>query len=50
MSMENNMKIYPAIDLIDGIELCHLLKSLELGVHTQTVEQVTPIPKFFDDL
>ncbi len=40
----------PAIDLIDGVELCHLLKSLELGVRTWTIEQVTPIPKFFDAL
>ena len=40
----------PAIDLIDGIELCHLLKSLELGIRIQTVELVTPISKFFDDL
>ncbi len=40
----------PAIDLIDGIELCHLLKSLELGVSTQTVEKVTPVPEFFSNI
>ena len=37
----------PAIDLIPGNELCDLLKSLELGVSTQTVEVVKPIPAFF---
>ncbi len=37
----------PAIDLIDGIELCQLLKALELGVETRTVESITPISKFF---
>ncbi len=40
----------PAIDLIDGTELCRLLKSLDLGVRTRTVEEVTLIPKFFEDL
>ena len=32
----------PAIDLIDGIALCKLLKDLELGVSTETVEVVKP--------
>lgn len=31
----------PAIDLIDGDALCELMKSLELGVRTTMVEQVT---------
>ena len=37
----------PAIDLIDGIALCDLLKSLQLGVRTQTVEVTSPEPGFF---
>ncbi len=40
----------PAIDLIDGIALCDLLKSLELGVRTQTVEVTEPQPEFFKGL
>lgn len=40
----------PAIDLIDGVELCHLLKPLDLGVRTETVEQVTFVRQFFADL
>ena len=40
----------PAIDLIDGIEVCRLLKSLELGVRIQTIEDVSPIPEFFENL
>lgn len=40
----------PAIDLIDGSDLCRLLKKLELGVKTETVEQVTPVPGFFNSL
>lgn len=31
----------PAIDLIDGSDLCALLKSLKLGVNTTTVEHVS---------
>lgn len=31
----------PAIDLIDGEELCQLLKERDLGVRTEKVEQVT---------
>ncbi len=31
----------PAIDLIDGNELCGLLRRLDLGVRTETVERVT---------
>ena len=37
-----------AIDLIDGSELCELLKKLELGVATELVTKLRP--KFFDDL
>ena len=40
----------PAIDLIDGVELCHLLKRLELGVSTETAEIVKPQAAFFDGL
>lgn len=38
----------PAIDLIDGIELCTLLRDLDLGV--ETVEVVKPRPEFFEGL
>ena len=34
----------PAIDLIDGSDLCVLLKNLELGVTTRTVQEITPGP------
>ena len=40
----------PAIDLIDGIDLCILLKDLELGISTETVEVVKPRQEFFDSL
>ena len=40
----------PAIDLIDGLALCELLKGLELGVRTQTVEVTRPRPEFFKGL
>ena len=40
----------PAIDLIDGIELCTLLRDLGLGVETETVEVVKPRPEFFEGL
>lgn len=40
----------PAIDLIDGAELCRLLKALKLGVRTETVEQVHLIGEFFFSL
>ncbi|MDE2904167.1 MAG: restriction endonuclease [Chloroflexota bacterium] len=39
-----------AIDLIDGVELCRLLREKELGVITETVERVTPDSSFFDAL
>ena len=40
----------PAIDLIDGLDLCILLKDLELGISTETVEVVKPRQEFFDSL
>ena len=40
----------PAIDLIDGSDLCILLKKLELGVKTTTVQEITPEPEFFQTL
>ena len=40
----------PAIDLIDGLELCDLLKERDLGVRTEMemVEQVSVDPAFFE--
>lgn len=38
----------PAIDLIDGTQLCILLRDLKLGVETQEV--VKPKPEFFEAL
>ena len=40
----------PAIDLIDGVDLCNLLKHHKFGVATQTVEVVSPKPDFFENL
>jgi restriction system protein len=40
----------PAIDLIDGDQLCDLLKQLKLGVHTEMVEKMTVNPHWFDGL
>ena len=40
----------PAIDLINGDELCDLLKNLKLGVTTETVEVVNPKAEFFETL
>ena len=40
----------PAIDLIDGNELCQLLKKFELGVNTKTVQEVSPQAAFFESL
>ena len=40
----------PAIDLIDGNALCELLKSLDLGVRTETVERVTVEANFFESI
>lgn len=38
----------PAIDLIDGLALCGLLRDLELGVSTELV--IRPRPEFFAEL
>lgn len=38
----------PSVQLIDGRELCMLLKKLSLGI--ETVEIGLPIPEFFEDL
>ena len=40
----------PAIDLIDGNELCDLLRRLDLGVRTETVERVTVEASFFGSI
>jgi hypothetical protein len=40
----------PAIDLIDGDQLCDLLRELKLGVGTEMVEKMTVEPIFFEDL
>ena len=40
----------PAIDLIDGNELCGLLKGLDLGVRTETAERVTVEASFFESI
>jgi len=39
----------PPIDLIDGHQLCELLKVLELGLKNQMVEQVTVIFEAFEE-
>ncbi len=40
----------PVIDLIDGDQLCLLLKDLRLGVSTQQVEEVSIDPEWFSTL
>ncbi|MGE4313887.1 MAG: restriction endonuclease [Pseudobdellovibrionaceae bacterium] len=47
---EANRDGAPAIDLIDGDDLCNLLKNLKLGVTTEIVEEVTVQPEWFDDI
>ena len=37
-------------NLIDGDQLCDLLKDLKLGVRTEMVEQVNVEPGWFNDL
>lgn len=39
-----------AIDLIDGLALCKLLKELQLGVTTELVESTALVPEFFAEL
>jgi restriction system protein len=38
------------IDLIDGDQLCDLLKQLKLGVRTEMVEKMTVEPSWFTGL
>ncbi|WP_420441153.1 restriction endonuclease [Candidatus Palauibacter sp.] len=40
----------PAIDLIDGLALCGLLRKLELGVSTELVKRTRPQPEFFAEI
>lgn len=40
----------PAIDLLDGDQLCELLKQLKLGVRIELVEQMSVEPSFFENL
>jgi restriction system protein len=40
----------PAIDLIDGDQLCDLLKDLKLGIQIQMVEKMTVEAGFFSAL
>lgn len=40
----------PAIELIDGEQLCDLLKQLKLGVSTEMVEKVSVDPSWFSKL
>ncbi len=40
----------PVIDLIDGDQLCGLLKDYRLGVTTQQVEEVSIDPEWFSTL
>jgi restriction system protein len=40
----------PAIELIDGDQLCDLIKQLKLGVRTEMVEKMTVEPAWFDSL
>jgi len=40
----------PVIDLIDGDQLCELLKDLRLGISTQQVEEVSVNPRWFEEI
>lgn len=40
----------PAIDLIDGEEVCELLKRLKLGVSTELIENVMLEPEWFEKI
>ncbi len=40
----------PVIDLIDGDQLCILLKDLKLGVSTQQVEEVSVNPQWYSEI
>jgi restriction system protein len=47
---EANRDGAPAIDLIDGEDLCELLKNLRLGLTTESVEKVTVKTEWFDSV
>lgn len=47
---EANRDGAPAIDLIDGEDLCELLKKLKLGLTTEIVEKITVQPEWFDSV
>lgn len=40
----------PPIDLVDGELLLDKLKELGLGVAIKTIEQVSVVPEFFDEI
>ena len=40
----------PTIDLIDGAQLCDLLKKFSIGVRTHTIEKVEIDPSAFDEI
>ncbi len=40
----------PALDLIDGEQLCHILKDLQLGIETKTIEVVEIKQSWFNHL
>lgn len=40
----------PPIDLVDGEQLLDKLKELHLGVKIEMIEQVSVLPKFFEDI
>ena len=39
-----------SVDLVDGEELCELLKTYELGVETRTIEESTVVADFFEHI
>jgi restriction system protein len=47
---EANRDGAPAIDLIDGEDLCDLMKSLKLGVNTELVEKITLDEEWIDNI
>jgi len=40
----------PPVELIDGEQLCDLLKKLKLGLQVEMVEEVSVVPGFFEDI
>ena len=45
---EANRDGAPPVDLVDGDDLCELLKRYELGVKTRTIEESTVVTEFFE--